>query len=150
MPLLQLYTNIGQLSVEEKQEIASTLTGIYAKIMPEFFVTIIFHELPHGSFFVGSKPADGKFVRFHAEHIAVNWNEDRARANAYLDWLGGVLKERFEPKGWTWEFNVVETDRHLWRVQSIVPPPIGSEALKTWETAGKGIPWEEEQANGKL
>ncbi|KAF8860247.1 hypothetical protein BDZ45DRAFT_779965 [Acephala macrosclerotiorum] len=150
MPLLQFYTSVGQLSVKDKQELASTLTERYGRIMPEFFVTIVFHELPHGSFFVGSKPADGTFVRFHAEHIAVNWNKDKTKANAYLDWLGSVLKERFEPRGWTWEFNVAETDRDLWRVQSIVPPAIGSEALKTWDAAGKGVPWEDEQQNGKL
>ncbi len=49
---------------------------------------------------MGGKPTDGKFVRLTVEHIAVNWNKDRKREKAYLDWLGGVLKERFEPKGW--------------------------------------------------
>ncbi|KUJ09473.1 uncharacterized protein LY89DRAFT_724452 [Mollisia scopiformis] len=145
MPILQFYISPNQLSLEEKQELASTLTARYARLMPDFFVNVMFHELPHGSFFVGGKPTDGKFVRVTAEHIAVNWNKDSKREKAYLDWLGGVLKERFEPKGWTWEFSVTESDRDLWRVQSIVPPAVGSQAMKTWVAAGKGIPWEAEK-----
>jgi len=45
MPLLQFYTSPGQLTAVEKQEMASTLTAKYAKIMPAFFVNVIFHEV---------------------------------------------------------------------------------------------------------
>lgn len=45
MPLLQFYTSAGQLSAEDKQDLASTLTVRYARIMPEFFVNIVFHEV---------------------------------------------------------------------------------------------------------
>lgn len=37
---------------------------------------------------------------------------------------------------------MIESDRDLWRVQSIVPPLVGSEAMQSWGEAGKGIPWE--------
>lgn len=61
------------------------------------------YQLSHDSFFIGGKPTNGKFVRFTADHIAVNWDKekDAKRAKRYLNWLGGVFKERFEPKGWT-------------------------------------------------
>jgi len=61
------------------------------------------YQLPHGSFFVGGEPTNGKFVRLTADHIAVNWDKekDSKRAKSYLDWLGGVFKEQFEHKGWT-------------------------------------------------
>lgn len=119
MPVLQFYTNPSQLTPSEKQELVKTLTDFYAQRMPDFFVNIMFNEasrgpwsrqssqrltpfqLPHGSFFVGGKPTNGKFVRFTADHIAVNWKKDAKREKFYLDWLGGVFKERFEPKGWT-------------------------------------------------
>ncbi|KAN0089035.1 putative oxalocrotonate tautomerase [Hyaloscypha variabilis] len=143
MPLLQFYTNVNQLTQAEKEELAKTLTDRYATRMPAFFVDIVFNELPHGSFFAGGKPADGKFVRFTADHIAINWGkDDDQRAKSYLEWLGGVFKERFEPKGWTWEFHVTASNVNWWRIQSLIPPPVGSEALKTWVEAGKAIPWE--------
>lgn len=121
MPILQFYTNTNQLTLAEKEELVKTLTAFYAKHMPDFFVNIVFNEvrprhrvlshnllslthvqLPQGSFFVGGKPTDGKFVRFTADHIAVNFKKDTRRERLYLDWLGGVFKERFEPKGWTY------------------------------------------------
>lgn len=57
-------------------------------------------QIPNGSFFVSGKPTDGKFVRVSIEHIAVNWNQDHKKEKAYLDWFGGLLKERFEKRGW--------------------------------------------------
>lgn len=57
-------------------------------------------QLAPGSFFMGGKPTDGKFVRLVSEHIAVNWKDDVKRANQYLNLVGKGLKERFEPKGW--------------------------------------------------
>jgi hypothetical protein len=58
-------------------------------------------QLPHNSFFVGGKPTDGKFVRVTVDHIAMNWERGSGREKGYLEWLGGVLKERFEGRGWT-------------------------------------------------
>ncbi|CZT52483.1 uncharacterized protein RSE6_13824 [Rhynchosporium secalis] len=146
MPILKFYTNPGQLTSEEKQELAITLTSIYARIMPAFFVNIMFHELAPENFFVGGKPTNGTFVRFAAEHIAVNWNDDLERANQYLNFVGDLFTNNFEQRGWTWEFSVTESRRELWRVQSLVPPPVGSEEMKTWDEAGKGVPWK----GGKL
>jgi hypothetical protein len=40
-----------------------------------------------------------------------------------------------------WEFHVTESNRDLWRVQSLVAPPQGSEAMQSWREAGKGISW---------
>jgi hypothetical protein len=42
----------------------------------------------------------------------------------------------------SWEFHVTESDRNLWRIQSLVPPLVGSEEMKLWVEAGKGVPWE--------
>ncbi|KAL2062508.1 hypothetical protein VTL71DRAFT_6774 [Oculimacula yallundae] len=158
MPILKFYTNPGQLTAREKQELATTMTGLYARIMPAFFVNIMFHEtsakmkklhiangkpqqLPPESFFVGGKPTNGTFVRFTAEHIAVNWNDDLKRANQYLEFVGNLFTEKFEPRGWTWEFSVTESRKELWRIQSLIPPEVGSEAMKTWIDSGKALPW---------
>jgi hypothetical protein len=45
MPILKFYTSPGQLTDEEKQELVTTLTAGYTKIMPDFFVNIMFHEV---------------------------------------------------------------------------------------------------------
>jgi hypothetical protein len=42
----------------------------------------------------------------------------------------------------SWEFHVTESDKDLWRIQSLIPPSVGSEAMKSWVEAGKGVPWE--------
>jgi hypothetical protein len=61
-------------------------------------------QLPHNSFFVGGKPTEGKFVRVTVDHIAMNWERGSSREKPYLEWLGGVLRERFEGRGWTLVF----------------------------------------------
>lgn len=40
-----------------------------------------------------------------------------------------------------WEYNVIETNRDLWRINGFEVTPLGSDAMKTWEVAGMGIPW---------
>ena len=45
MPVLQIYTNINQLTTAEKEELAKTLTAFYAELMPDFFVNIMFNEV---------------------------------------------------------------------------------------------------------
>ncbi|KAH8660949.1 putative oxalocrotonate tautomerase [Tricladium varicosporioides] len=145
MPLLKFYITPGQLTSEEKQDLATTLTSRYAKGMPAFFVNIVFHEIPDDSFFIGGLPTHGKFVRLTLEHIAINWptssGETHPQVKGFLDFIGDVMKEKFEPKGWRWEYNVVESDKRYWRIQSIEPPPLDSEAIKVWDREQKGVEW---------
>ena len=41
-----------------------------------------------------------------------------------------------------WEYNVVESNRDFWRLQSLVPPPIGSAAHALWIKEGKAVAYE--------
>jgi len=43
-----------------------------------------------------------------------------------------------------WEYNVTESNRDLWRLQSLVPPPVGSAAHTLWKEEGKAVPYKEE------
>lgn len=45
MPILHFYLNPNQLTPEEKQELATTITAQYARVMPDFFVNIVFHDV---------------------------------------------------------------------------------------------------------
>lgn len=53
---------------------------------------------------MAGKPTEGKFLRLTLEHIAVNWDEKNAKdmenSKRFLDFIGGVLRERFEARGW--------------------------------------------------
>ncbi|KAF4627957.1 hypothetical protein G7Y89_g10199 [Cudoniella acicularis] len=105
-------------------------------------------SIPEDSFFIGGELTKGKFVRLTLEHIAINFKDfgverGDAMSKKFLAFVGEVLKERFEPKGWRWEFNILETDRKLWRVQSIEPPPLNSDAMKVWDREQKGVEWRE-------
>ncbi len=37
---------------------------------------------------------------------------------------------------------MTESRKELWRVQSLVPPRVGSEAMDSWREAGRAVPWE--------
>ncbi|KAH6674705.1 putative oxalocrotonate tautomerase enzyme-domain-containing protein [Halenospora varia] len=169
MPLLKFYITPGQLTSAEKQDLATTLTSRYAKIMPAFFVNVVFHEvcspsflfqvftshlvtslihkIPGDSFFIGGLPTNGKFVRLTLEHIALNFpntnGETHPHAKGFLDFIGDVMKEKFESRGWRWEYNIVESDKRYWRIQSIEPPPLDSEAIKVWDREQRGVEWRE-------
>jgi hypothetical protein len=38
-----------------------------------------------------------------------------------------------------YEYSILQTSRELWRVQGLVPPAIGSEEMKVWDKAGRGV-----------
>jgi phenylpyruvate tautomerase PptA (4-oxalocrotonate tautomerase family) len=77
-------------SAEDKCALATRITDLYADVgLPRFYASVVFHELPKNSFFVGGK-ATNDFVRIWIDQIArVTAPERRAwwleRVNATLD-----------------------------------------------------------------
>ncbi|TVY73189.1 hypothetical protein LSUE1_G006630, partial [Lachnellula suecica] len=151
-PFLKFYTSPNQLTAAEKQDLATVLTARYAKAMPAFFVDIVFHEIPEDSFFTGGKKTDGKFVRLSMEHIAVNLAQEGEKGEqmtkTFLGFVGEVLRERFEHRGWRydlllWEFNIVDSDKKYWRLQGFEMPPLDSEAIEVWKREQRGSEWKE-------
>jgi phenylpyruvate tautomerase PptA (4-oxalocrotonate tautomerase family) len=45
MPLLKFYTSPNQLTPAEKQELATVLTARYTRLLPAFYVSIVFNEV---------------------------------------------------------------------------------------------------------
>jgi hypothetical protein len=83
-----------------------SLSSSYPQLISKYqsiLISLPRYQLPHGDFYVGGKPTEGKFVRVTIDHIAMNWERGsgREKAKGYLEWLGGVLRERFEGRGWT-------------------------------------------------
>ena len=68
MPLWKFYHPEGAFSAEDKQAIAGKITRIY-RMLPSFYVGVVFQPVPKDSFFVGGEPADD-FVRIWVDHIA--------------------------------------------------------------------------------
>lgn len=51
----------------------------------------------------------------------------------------------------TWEYHIVETERMLWKVNSIVPPEPGTLAEKRWKRENRASEYrEEENVRSKL
>lgn len=37
---------------------------------------------------------------------------------------------------------MIESKAELWRIDSIVPPPMGSKGMELWKKKGRAVPWE--------
>src|SRR5262245_54798117 len=56
VPLWHIYCPESAYSAEDKCALATRITDLYADVgLPRFYVSVIFHELPKTSFFVGGK-----------------------------------------------------------------------------------------------
>lgn len=90
MPLWNLYCNKYAYSLEDKRSFAEAITDIYASVgMPRFYVSVVFHELPRNSLFIGGVPRNS-FVRISIDHIArttlpENRQEMLTFLNKYID-----------------------------------------------------------------
>ena len=70
MPLWHIYCPENAYSAEDKCALATRITDLYADVgLPRFYASVVFHELPKNSFFVGGKAAND-FVRIWIDQIA--------------------------------------------------------------------------------
>ncbi len=130
MPLWNLHCNENAYSTEDKQSFAEAITGIYASVgMPRFYVSVVFHEIPRNSLFIGGV-ARNDFVRISIDHIARSTlPEDRQKM---LNFLNSHIDPFVKDRGFEWELHIDETPRDLWTVQGMFPPPSGSEEEQRW------------------
>lgn len=141
MPLLRFYLAPNLLSSSEKKNLAKQLTEIYtAADIPAFFVDVVYIEVPKDSIYVGGEEA-GDFVRICIEHIARRMATEE-RKQAYMGKLDAIIIPVFKPKNLRWEYHITETPRELWKVQSLVPPPTGSDVEQMWARENRAIPYE--------
>ena len=70
MPLWHIHCPENAYSAEDKRALAMRITDLYADVgLPRFYASVVFHELPRNSFFVGGK-ATNDFVRIWIDQIA--------------------------------------------------------------------------------
>ena len=97
--------------------------------LAQFYASVVFHELPKNSFFVGGK-ATNDFVRIWIDQIA-RATAPRQRA-WWLERVNTALNPFLRERGYRWEVHIDETPIDLWTIQGMKPPAPNSEAEKRW------------------
>ena len=129
MPLWKIYHPEGAFSAEDKQAISEQITGVY-RMLPKFYVGVVFQVVAADSFYVGGQPAPD-FVRIWVDHIARTF-EDEAMKDRFLAAIARIFKPFVDDRGLRWEMHVDETPFSLWTIQGLRPPLPNSEAEQRW------------------
>ena len=145
MPLWRIYHESSVFTDAQKASLAKTITKLYYDIgLPAFYTNVIFIPVSASSIYVGGVPAT-KFVRFVIEQIARSFKDNEVKKK-WQDIIDAALAPHLKDRGdLTWEYHIVETERQLWRVNSIVPPGIGTLAEKRWRRENRASVYAEEE-----
>ena len=110
MPLWKVYHPIGAYTREDKHALSKRITDIYSQVpLPEFYVNVVFQEVPQDSFFVGGEPVRN-FVRIHMDHIARQLTSEVAKTK-FLARVEGAIAPFVKDRGFDWE--LISTRRPL-------------------------------------
>lgn len=148
MPLWCIYHPPSTFTDESsKQALARDITTIYTSVgLPAFYVVVNFIPLPPSNMYIGGEPnasTTKPFIRFSIDHIAVRLPDDDAEYLRVVTKINQILKPHVADKGYGWEFHVGETERRLWSIDGIEPPPFGSEGEKMWSRVNEPVPWKD-------
>jgi phenylpyruvate tautomerase PptA (4-oxalocrotonate tautomerase family) len=115
MRLWHIYYPENAYSAEDKCALATRITDLYADVgLPRFYASVVFHELPKNSFFVGGK-ATNDFVRIWIDRIArVTAPERRAW---WLERVNTTLNPFVRERGYRWEVHIDETPIDFWTIK---------------------------------
>ncbi|KAA8644985.1 hypothetical protein EYZ11_008715 [Aspergillus tanneri] len=147
MPLWQIYHPPGSFEDDSSRAaFAEDITKIYTSHgLPAFYVVINFIKLDHQDIFVGGKQktkTEKLFIRLVITHIAVKLPDEDAAFLQMTSRIDQALKPHIIDKGWDFEYHVDETDRRLWKINGIIPPPFRSEEEKIWSRENRPVPYE--------
>ena len=136
MPLWKIYHPKDAFTADEKKGFANAISDVYGRVMPRFYVGVLFQEVGADSFYIGGEP-NGNFVRIWVDHIARTLPNDEARRN-----FSRRIAKVVEPwvKDRSWELHVDETPFDLWTIQGYLPPRQGTEDEKRWLADNKPSP----------
>jgi hypothetical protein len=151
MPLWRIYHEASVFTDDQKSSLAKAITKLYTDIrMPPFYVNVIFVPLSASSVYVGGIPTK-KFVRFTIEQFARRFQNDEVK-HIWMDKIDKALAPHLKDRGdISWEYHIVETERMLWKIDSIVPPGNGTLAEKRWAREGRATEYAaEENVRSKL
>jgi len=145
MPLWLIFHPDGTFEDDaSKEALATDITSYYVNVgLPPFYVTANFIKMSGNTMYVGGKPPakDKPFVRITVDHIAVTLPDQDSVYERTANRLNDLLKPHIADKGYDWEFHVDQTERRLWRINGVVPPPFKSEEEKKWVKENKAVPY---------
>jgi phenylpyruvate tautomerase PptA (4-oxalocrotonate tautomerase family) len=86
MPTYVVWTRAGQLSPDQRQRIATSITEIHhgVALAPRYFVQVIFNELDAHSHYVAGEPAEPSHVWIRADIRSGRTQEQKSRLLARI------------------------------------------------------------------
>ncbi|HYE44231.1 MAG TPA: tautomerase family protein [Caulobacter sp.] len=138
MPLWKIYTPPKAFTADDKKSIAEALTGLYGRVMPRFYVGVVFQEVAADDFYIGGAPS-GDFVRIWVDHIARTFRSEEQKVG-FFKLVNRLLAPWIADRGYRWEMHVDETPFDLWTIQGYFPPAEGTEDEKRWMAENRASP----------
>lgn len=130
MPLWKIYHPADAFTAEDKKGIAQALTGIYGRVMPKFYVGVVFQAVDEENFYIGGE-THPRFVRIWVDHIARTFTSDEMRTG-FFQTINKLFAPYIADRGLDWELHIDETPFDLWTIQGHFPPREGTEDEKRW------------------
>jgi hypothetical protein len=118
--------------------LSERITALY-RLLPRFYVGVVFQAVPKDSFYVGAEPADD-FVRIWIDHIARQFPNAELKAR-WIAAADAALAPFVKERGLRWELHVDETPFDLWSIQGIRPPAPNSEHEQRWIAENEPSPY---------
>lgn len=147
MPLWQIYHPPGTFDDNAlKQAFADDITKMYTTLgLPAFYVVAHFYKMDNSNVYLGGKPlSEGEkpFVRVVITHIAIHVPDSDAMYLRTTSRLDDIMKPHLLDKGYDFEYHVDQTERRLWKVNSLIPPPFKSAEEQLWVKENKAVAYE--------
>jgi phenylpyruvate tautomerase PptA (4-oxalocrotonate tautomerase family) len=135
MPLWKFYHPPGAFSAEDKKAMSERITALY-RVLPKFYVGVVFQEIAPDNFYVGGEPRDN-FVRIWVDHIARTMPDDDRMKARWIKMCDDAIAPYVAERGLDWEFHIDETPFDLWSIQGIRPPFADTETEKRWKAENR-------------
>lgn len=139
MPLWHVHHSTGVLAKADRKAIAEAVTELYARVLPRFYVGVLFNEVDPDDLYIGGEEASD-FLRVSVDHIARQFSDDALRQR-FFKGCNAIFEPYVERLGLRWEMHVDETPFELWSIQGLAPPPPNSEHEARWKRENRATPW---------
>lgn len=78
-------------------------------------------------------------IRIVITHIAAKMPDELHYYRSFTRKVDRALKPHVEDVGYDWEYHIAETERGLWKINGLVPPPWRSEEERVWAREGRAV-----------
>lgn len=138
MPLWKIYHPQDAYTADDKRALAQAITAVYGRVMPKFYVGVVFQAVAADDFYIGGEPHP-RFVRIWVDHIARSF-DSAERKTAFFTHMNKVLAPFIADRGLDWELHVDETPFDLWTIQGYFPPRQGTPDEQRWMAENRASP----------